>query len=368
MLLLIGLLLGGRPASSDAQQRGSSSLDEKQWQLLDSTIDRALKYLAIKQGSDGSFEAPPVGQPGITSLCVLAYLSRGIRTDDPVYGPRIRQGIHYVIKTQKPDGLFSHLPRERWFRSEGPSHAALYNHAMAGYFLCEVYGMMESEDNQRIGAGVDKGLLLSRDYQVHHKRRQIDRGGWKYLRKSPTASHDSDVLVTTWQLKFLRAAQNAGFVVPQSHVDEAIAFVERCYNKEKKRFEYCIDDPKGTTNRSASGAGIFALSLAGKHKTVMAREAADKLLETRPRYNEANVPFEQYHYTIYHSSQAMFQLGGRYWSTYFPPLLKTLAENQQPDGSWQPTRTFERFGTPYTVALTVLALSLPYEILPIYQR
>jgi len=167
---------------------------------------------------------------------------------------------------------------------------------------------------------------------------------------------------------FLRAAQNAGFVIPRSHIDEAIDFVERCYNKEEKRFMYCIDDWRGTTNRSATAAGIFALSLAGKHNTSMAREAADKMLETRRRYNEANSPFEHYQYTMYHSSQAMFQLGGRYWSTYFPPLLKTLAANQQPDGSWQPSHTFERFGKPYTVALTVLALSLPYEMLPIYQR
>jgi len=231
MLLLIGLLIGGQPASSDAQQRGSprsSSLDkkpsqratdrldplrdrtiklgEKQWQLLDRTSERALQYLATTQGRDGSFDAPQLGQPGITSLCALAYLSRGIGTDDPNYGQRLHRGIDYVIKTQKPDGLFTLLLPGPRFQSEGPSHAALYNHAMAGYFLCEVYGMMQPDDNQRIGEAINKALSLSREYQIQHKGSQIDRGGWKYLRHSPHTSHDSDVLVTTWQLKFLASS------------------------------------------------------------------------------------------------------------------------------------------------------------------
>ena len=68
-------------------------------------------------------------------------------------------------------------------------------------------------------------------------------------------------------------------------------------------------------------------------------------------------------------SQAMFQLGGDYWTRFYPPLMKLLTENQNEDGSWDAEAVQEtKFGNHYTTALTVLALTPPYQLLPIYQR
>ena len=65
----------------------------------------------------------------------------------------------------------------------------------------------------------------------------------------------------------------------------------------------------------------------------------------------------------------MFQLGGDYWSKFYPPLMKTLVEHQRPDGSWDRESASDGvYGNAYTTALAILSLTPPYQILPIYQR
>ena len=49
--------------------------------------------------------------------------------------------------------------------------------------------------------------------------------------------------------------------------------------------------------------------------------------------------------------------------------MNVLLENQQADGSWPPEGNRDGyFGSAYTTALVILALSPPYQLLPIYQR
>src|SRR5436189_92707 len=74
----------------------------------------------------------------------------------------------------------------------------------------------------------------------------------------------------------------------------------------------------------------------------------------------------RYYYALFYSSQAMFQLGGEFWSSFYPELLDALAQRQQSDGSWppEPHRNDRIFGNAYTTALAVLALSAPYQLLP----
>ena len=50
--------------------------------------------------------------------------------------------------------------------------------------------------------------------------------------------------------------------------------------------------------------------------------------------------------------------------------LEQLFRTQHADGSWdkEAAADDELYGTTYTTALTVLALTPPYQILPIYQR
>jgi hypothetical protein len=66
----------------------------------------------------------------------------------------------------------------------------------------------------------------------------------------------------------------------------------------------------------------------------------------------------------------MAQLGGRYWKGFFPPMVEVLLSSQSADGSWpsEPYVPAGAFGNALTTAFAVLALTPPYQLLPVYQR
>ncbi|MBL8849007.1 MAG: hypothetical protein JNG89_04960, partial [Planctomycetaceae bacterium] len=106
------------------------------------------------------------------------------------------------------------------------------------------------------------------------------------------------------------------------------------------------------------------------HQTPIARQAGDWILAQRQRtYNGPGVhELDRYHYSTYYSSQAMFQLGGDYWAKFYPEMMDTLLEHQGDDGSWEPEIVNDGpYGRTYTTALMILALTPPYQLLPIYQ-
>ena len=76
---------------------------------MEDCVDRALAWIASQQEADGSFHTLSQGQPAITALCVLAFLSRGHQPGFGPYGAQMDRAIDFVISCQKPDGLFSRV-------------------------------------------------------------------------------------------------------------------------------------------------------------------------------------------------------------------------------------------------------------------
>ena len=87
-------------------------------------------------------------------------------------------------------------------------------------------------------------------------------------------------------------------------------------------------------------------------------------------FGRPNHPDDRYHYGVFNCTQAMYQLGGKYWQQFYPPTVKVLLDNQQPRGSWPAeSRTGDRkYGNAYTTALVVLSLGAPNQLLPVFQR
>ncbi|MFO1093803.1 MAG: prenyltransferase/squalene oxidase repeat-containing protein [Planctomycetaceae bacterium] len=361
-------VVGLRGSELPAAQRGSRDvLTAAQWARLDQAVDRGLKYLASEQQPDGAFKTLAAGQPAITSLGVMAFLSRGHVPGHGPYGDVINLAIEFVLSTQQDNGLLYGLPiSQNWERFDG-SHTAIYNHAIAGLMLAEVYGMTQDEQQARIGAAVDKALTYTRQRQIAPKRRNVDDGGWRYVVEY--AANDSDLSVTSWQLMFLRSARNAEFHVPEEFISEAMDYIRSCFDDMQATFIYAESErrPSG----GIVGGGILALALGGEHQTPLALQAGEWILTHRHRlYNGPGVhELDRYHYSTYYCSQAMFQLGGHYWAQYYPDLLDTLLENQRDDGSWEPESVNDGpYGSTYTTALAVLALTPPYQLLPLYQK
>ena len=155
-------------------------------------------------------------------------------------------------------------------------------------------------------------------------------------------------------------------------MDEAMAFVHRCWNDKKGVFNYALEGSGDVrSSRGMMGAGILCLSLAGEHQTPAALAAGNWLL-THPyqRYGELIGPDDNFFYSTYYCSQAAAQLGGTYWKGIDGPLADALLTGQNADGSWppEPQAGIARFGNVYSTAMAVLSLTPPYQLLPVYQR
>lgn len=340
-------------------------LTPQQWALLDSAVDRGVDFIAKKQEPDGSFPTLVSGQPGVTSLCVMALLARGHQPGKGRYGAVIERGVDYVLSMQDAD-TGAIMPERT---AAGLNVAGHYNHGISGVMLAEVYGMTDAKRHERIRTAVVKALAYTRRQQLRPKKIPEEIGGWRYLNNAPLG--DADLSVTAWQLMFLRSARNAEFDVPEEWVKQAMRFVHRTFDAEQRAFVYGLIGTKRYCSRGTVGAGIVCLALAGEHESETAKVAGDWILRSSfEPYNEISFRDDRYHYGAFYCSHAMFQLGGDYWQRFFHKLLKTLSDAQHADGSWDTERAARdgEFGNLYTSALAVLALATPYQILPVYQR
>jgi hypothetical protein len=351
-------------------------LAPEEWNRLDRSVERGLTFLSRQQQPDGSFPTKDEGQPGVTSLCIMAFLARGHQPGKGPYGSQIERAIDYVLDLQDP--YVGAIMSDRWV---GPNHDRIsrigdgrprsftgnYNHGIAGVMLGEVYGMTDAKRHERIRQAILKALEYTRKQQLRRKRNPAERGGWRYVHFEGT--DDSDLSVTAWQLMFLRSARNAEFNVPKEWTQEAMGFVHRTFDAREKIFLYAFSPESRYQSRGLVGAGIVCLALGGEHHSEAAKLAGDWILQSSfERYNGSSHRDDRYHYGAFYCSQAMYQLGGNYWRRFFPKLLKVLTENQNAEGSWELETIDPEFGNCYTTALTVLALATPYQLLPIYQR
>ncbi|MBI4578133.1 MAG: terpene cyclase/mutase family protein [Planctomycetes bacterium] len=360
--------VGPAAQTRPAEVSPAEMLTARQWSRLDRSVQQALRWMASRQSPDGSFPTRPNGQPAVTAICVMAFMSAGHLPGKGEYGPALDRAIQYMLAAQKPDGLLARAAptASSDLNNLLTAQAAAYNHAITGLALSELYGM-SPDQNRRIKPVLDAALAYALRRQPFPKRQAGDNGGWRYVRRHQ--SSDSDLSVTSWYLMFLRSCKNAGFDVPSQTIDEGSAYVMRCFEPTTGYFWYALHGREHVTTRGMTGAGILSLSLAGRHQTPQARQAGEWLLQHPYDHYRATRLHDRFFYGAFYSSNAMFQLGGRYWGEFYPVLLRTLTDNQKPDGSWDPERTSDaEYGNVYSSALAVLALTPPYQLLPIFQR
>jgi hypothetical protein len=373
IVLWLGTFLTGRGQDADRHAPGRDVLAADEWQKIDGGVDRGLAWLASQQEANGSFPTYESGQPAVTSLAVMAFLSRGHLPRAGPYGQRLDRAIDYVLSRQQPEGLLfgtsTDMPVTDW--NEG-CHTANYNHAIAGLMLGEVFGMTDDQRSKKLRPAIEKAIGFARRMQRRPSRYPLDRYGWRYYKFQNLANKgEADLSVTAWYIMFYRSALNAGFEIPQEYVDDAMKFVRACYVEKEGAFVYGPYSRDRQISRGTTGAGLLCLTLSGKHDDRIGRSVGRWMLNHPfTEYNHFATKRDRYHYGAYYASQAMFMVGGETWKQFYPPLAKTLIANQAPDGAWQPESAENDavFGKCYTTSLAILALTPPYQLLPIYQR
>jgi squalene cyclase len=317
---------------------------------VDKAIDKALEFLDnVQDKADGSWRAGRSSKnPAVTSLAVMAFLSAGHVPGEGKYGATVEKGVRWVLQQQQANGLIA---------ANGGQE--MYHHGIATLMLAEVAGMTDGELAGEVRRKLVKAVAVILRAQRGGSLQEA--GGWRY---QVAHVRGSDLSVTGWQLMALRAAKNLGCDVPAETIDRAVEYIKRCQNRTNGGFGYTS---AYDVTIPCTGTGILALELCGKerHHSPEALKAGAYLIREQnlPRWNQSH-----FFYSIYYGAQATFQLGDNYWSAYKPRLHEVLLSNQTYTGSWTGGDSDSYYGPAYTTAMGVLALTVEYRFLPIYQR
>lgn len=365
---------------SELDEPQADVLNRQQWDEIDLVVKKSLEWLVTRQEPDGSFPSKSGGQPAVTALCVMAFASHGHLPEQGQYGVSLAKAMNYVTSCQKRSGLIAldcrdteEIPRDVKFTV---SNNSAYNHAISATVLSELYGLAAGNEQQ--AEVIEKAMAASLTMQQWPKDIEENRGGWRYLNTKNSWRHQSDLSVTAWELMFLRSAKNSGFEVPEKSVQAGIDYVLRTFDDERSTFRLFAGQPKGgEPSRAMAGAGILALAHSGVHNRPENVKAAEFMLKhpcvpygQDDPLNNGGWYDDRYHYSAFLATQAMYQMGGKYWRAHFPRTAKALIDNQSPDGSWPAEKHHydARFGNAYTTALVVLTLGAPNQLLPVFQR
>ena len=343
-LVTIILVISAIPAI--AQEKGKPGGTDRQVKSeMDQAIDKALVLLASTQDREGAWTANNRKNPAISALAVMAFLSAGHIPGEGKYGDNVKRGIEFVMRAQAPNGLIA---------SDGSYE--MYQHGICTLMLAEVVGMTDGKLADEVKAKLERAVQIVLKAQ---RKTGYHRGGWRYR----VYGTDGDISVTGWQLMALRAAKNLGCDVPPGAIEDAVEFINRCHDSYTGGYRY---QPGSRLTLACTGTSILALELCGKqfHRSETSLKAGAFLLKNDLSRSQAH-----YYYGIYYCSQAMFQLGDNYWNSFRTRLHEQLLPNQNPNGSWTGRVSDDLQGGPsYCTSMAVLALTVEYRFLPIYQR
>ncbi|WP_052640173.1 prenyltransferase/squalene oxidase repeat-containing protein [Zavarzinella formosa] len=346
----------------------------KEREPFELAVDQGVEYLAKSQNGDGSWNSGRQfggfgnngGQrdPAVTALCVMAFLSSGHVPGEGRYGDAIERGIRFVASQQQRNGMFA---------ASQFGMTQMYSHGICTLMVAEAVGLMP---DRRMAESLRTQLVLAvRLIRSAQCVLAENTGGWRYT----PDGRDADISVTGWQVMALRAARNVGCDVPAETVEKAVGYIKRCYDPQVGGYRYTR---YSAVTVPCTGASILSLELCGKeyHASDESLRAAGYLLRKENILNQARPHF---FYGIYYTSQAMFQIGddpgkagenknpNNYWQIYRQVLHFLLLKQYAPKagGFWQSASADDNMaGINYCTAMAILALTVEYRYLPIYQR
>lgn len=308
-------------------------------------IERGLQYLAESQNANGSwFNAGNMGSypTAMTSLAGLALLANGSTPREGRFAPNLKRAVHYLLAQGQAGetGLISsHL--------EGRS---MHGHGFAMLFLAECLGeTADMQTEERLRRVLDKAVQLT-------AKAQSPAGGWIY---TPDGGGDEGS-VTVTQIQGLRACRNAGIKVPRSTIERAVKYLELCQNPDGG-ISYSLAQ-RGGSRPPISAAAVATLYASGRYDSPMTAKCLDYAVRTvTPNGRET---YGHWFYAHLYMAQAMYQVHDKRWDSYFVALRDRLLGTQNADGSWNG----DGVGPVYGTAIACIALQLPYDYVPIFQR
>lgn len=343
-LTLTALVIGGASPcfAQDAQVRFGTDVPRDVEQIY----ERGLEWLANNQTKAGNWENGD-GGPGVTGMCIMAFLASGEDPNFGRYNENIRRAVRSMIKGQTAaTGFFG----------GNMGHSSMYHHGFAMLGMSEVYGVLDEDslwddatpakDRRSIGESLD---LAVRAAVTSQKNNQFN--AWRY---GPEAT-DADTSVSGAVLMGLLAARNAGVLVPDDAIDKALAYF-KTMTTNRGEVGYSGIGGGGSANLKAIAALVYAI---GKRKDWKEYKGVLNAITVNLEHEEYSYP----EYFRYYTAQALFQGDFDAWNKWNLKTARQLKEMQNDDGSFQ-----SQHGPAYGTGMSLLAMALNYRFLPIYER
>ncbi|MBP5285399.1 MAG: terpene cyclase/mutase family protein, partial [Kiritimatiellae bacterium] len=332
---------------------GNVSLFDAESDEIDRAVEGGLRYIASQQRENGSFGWQWGESAAIPALAGMACLSKGHLPGTEPYGKVVERCLDYVFSVAD---MRDQAPYRGYMGAAGDGR--MYAHSIATLFLSEMSGMVDIERQKKIDALLPFAVKVILDAQSHPKNDGSHMGGWRY---TPDAA-DSDLSCSGWALMALRSARLNGALMPPDAIEKAVLYIKRSQREGDGAFGY--QGANGGYAETLSGAGILCLELCGRHLDPCSLKAADFVRKT---FRAALAGNGATYYALYYTSQGLFQVGGEAWREFEAWMYGEFMRRQNADGSWQGGGS-DAQSPVYSTAMTTLALTVPYRMLPIYQR
>jgi hypothetical protein len=346
--------------------------------------DKGLEWLRKNQERNGAWRAQGGQYPiAMTGLAGLALLCEGSTPHQGKYSKQIDDAVEFLMSKIQASGLIGN-PQD-----QAEQQRYMYGHGFALMFLASVYG--EETDNTRRGQ-LKKRLTTAVEFTY---KAQTKLGGWGYVSAADGQDFDEGS-VTITQVQALRAARNAGIVVPPKCLEMAKDYLKKStqitkHDPDPKKREggviYSLRQGGGNVRPPLTAAGIACMFNAGEYDGELAMTWLNHCQKSIPIDMTGRDSFGHWEYTHFYYAQVLYVLGedrhGKLrpdlkkieddtgqkvllkWSRYREVVFKYLDSKQnKTDGSW----TQGYIGPVYTTALHLVIMQLDKGNVPILQR
>ena len=191
-----------------------------EWARVDAAVARGLAWLATQQRADGSFPTIDTGQPGVTSLCVLAFMAHGHIPGEGPYGRQLERAVEYILLLPKRERTHHALTAPTARASPAPvSHQiGTLRRLQPCDLRPDALGALWHGDSRSRPSRCSRQSTRRCARRSKMQRWPKDRPCRTAAAgdtSTTTSESDSDLSITGWYLMFLRSARNAGFDVPK---------------------------------------------------------------------------------------------------------------------------------------------------------
>src|SRR5262249_25820397 len=272
----------------------------------------------------------------MTALGGMALLCEGSTIREGKYRDNIRRAVIWLMDRVQPNGLIGNPTSQ----SEGGRY--MYGHGFGLLFLACVVGEEENaKRRENLVRLLEKACKYSLDAQT-------SRGGWGYVSAKDGSNFDEGS-VTITQVQGLRAARNAGVVVPNEVISNAQKYLEMSTNSQGGVIYSLASGWGGGPGRPALTAAACCCGFSlGPYDSPLVKRWIKFCQENLGSHRDGRRMGHD-EYTHYYFAQVVYVLGDdRYgklfpkaaksewltWSRYREDLFAHLVSTQDSDGGW----------------------------------